>query len=153
MTIRNHADFLAGLLYLLIGSAFLWLGRGYDFGSPLRMGPGFFPTVLSVALIGLGAVVALRALAVPGEPIEGLALKGLALVTLGAVVFGLLVDRAGILVAVAALTVVSASASDRFRWSSALMLAALLAVFSAVVFVMALGLPMPIVGPLLGGGE
>lgn len=153
MTVRNHADFLAGLLFLGTGLAFFVMGRSYDFGTPLRMGPGFFPTVLAIALMMIGVVTAFRALLQPGDPIGGIALRGLALITLSAVLFGLLIQRAGILAAVVVITIVSASASVKFSWSRSMAMAVVLAAFSALVFVYALGLPIPIIGTLLGGKD
>ena len=44
----------------------------------------------------------------------------------------------------------SAWASRQFRWPVALALAVGLAAFSALVFVRALGLPLPVVGSWLG---
>lgn len=151
MTIRNQADFWAGILFLAFGLVFLLMARNYDFGTPLRMGPSFFPMVLSIALVAIGAVTALRSLVVPGDPIEGFAMRGLVLITLGAVLFGLLVDTAGLLVAVTAVVLVSASASAKFTWKRSLVMSAVLAAFSALVFVYGLGVPIPIVGPMFGG--
>ena len=55
----------------------------------------------------------------------------------------------GIVAAVAALVLASALASRRFRWTPALVLAGGLAAFCALLFVVALGLPIPIIGPWL----
>jgi putative tricarboxylic transport membrane protein len=44
----NNKDFLSGLHFLFLGGLGWWMARDYPFGSALRMGPGYFPTVLSV---------------------------------------------------------------------------------------------------------
>lgn len=146
LSIRNPADFWSGLLFVAVASAFLWIARTYDFGSPLRMGPSFFPTVLSIVLAAIGLVALLRSFTIAGERLEGFALKGLVLVTLGSVLFGALIERAGIIIAVSAITLVSAYASVRFTWKQGLTTAILLSAFCALVFVFGLGVPMPILG-------
>uniref|UniRef100_UPI002FDE9823 tripartite tricarboxylate transporter TctB family protein n=1 Tax=Pelomicrobium sp. TaxID=2815319 RepID=UPI002FDE9823 len=65
--------------------------------------------------------------------------------------FGALVRGAGLVPATAVLVLVSAYASVYFRWFPSLALAAGLTLFCALVFVYALGLPLPLLGPWLGG--
>jgi hypothetical protein len=58
MQIILSKDFLAGLAAFGIGAAVVWGGSDYTFGTPRRMGPGFFPVVLGSALnIGMGDVL------------------------------------------------------------------------------------------------
>jgi hypothetical protein len=78
-------------------------------------------------------------------------LAGLATVTVATVGFGLLARGAGLVVALPVLVVGSAAASARFRWGPALALAAGLTLFCALVFLKGLGVPLPLVGPWLGG--
>src|SRR4051794_15316646 len=40
-------------------------GRDLEMGTSFRMGPGYFPTILSIVMIGLGAVITLQALRGP----------------------------------------------------------------------------------------
>jgi Tripartite tricarboxylate transporter TctB family len=149
--IRNPKDFYAGLVFILVGLAFIWLAKDYGFGSARRMGPSFFPIVLSGILVCIGLVIGVRGVAVTEDPPQGFTLKGLALVTVGTVLFGVLVRSAGVPVATAVLVCISAVASQRFNWKPTVVLAIGLAVFCVVVFVYALGLPMPVRGPWLGG--
>ena len=146
LSVRNPADFWSGLMFLTCGLAFLWIGRNYDFGSPLRMGPSFFPIVLSLVLATIGLVTFLRSFALAGEPIAGFAVKGLLLVTLGTLLFAALIERAGVVAAVSAITLVSAYASVKFTWKQGVIMAVLLSSFCALVFVYGLGVPMPILG-------
>ena len=146
LSVRNPADFWSGLLFLTCALAFLWIARSYDFGSPLRMGPSFFPVVLSVVLAMIGLIALLRSVAIAGEPIGGLTVKGLLLVTLGTVLFAALIERAGVVIAVSAITLVSAYASVKFTWTQGVVMAVLLSAFCALVFVYGLGVPMPILG-------
>jgi hypothetical protein len=145
-SIRNPADFWSGLLFLTCALAFLGIARKYDFGSPLRMGPSFFPVVLSVTLAVIGLTALLRSFATDGESLGGFAVKGLLLITFGTLLFAALIERAGIVVAVSAITIVSAYASVKFTWKQGVVMALVLSAFCALVFVYGLGVPMPILG-------
>src|SRR5262245_59483110 len=56
----SHRDFWGGVMLVAIGAAAMLIARNYPFGTALRMGPGYFPTVLGGILIlfGLYLVVA-----------------------------------------------------------------------------------------------
>jgi putative tricarboxylic transport membrane protein len=61
------------------------------------------------------------------------------------------VRAAGLVIALPLLVIISAYASSRFRWRTTLMMAAGLTIFCALVFIKGLGIPMPVIGPWLGG--
>ena len=86
-----------------------------------------------------------------GPPVRDVAGKALLLVSASIVVFGLLVERAGVGLAVAALVLTSASASRHSRPLATLLLAAALGTFCVLVFVKGLGLPFPVLGIWLKG--
>ena len=145
--IRNHKDFGAGLLYLGFAVAALWIGRKYALGSAGRMGPGFFPTALAVLLAAIGAVSLVRAFVQPGPAITGFAWKPLALVLGGTALFGALINTGGLVIALLALVLPSAAASEKFRfdWWAVLGLVGLIA-FCSLVFVKGLGVQAPLIG-------
>ena len=151
MRLRNVRDLLAGLLFFAFGLAFFFLAQNYQLGSARRMGPGYFPVVLSLILIGIGLATMARACLVPGPPIRDIAGRALVLVTASVVLFGLLVQGAGLGIAVAALVGVSAAASHRYRPLPTLLLALALAAFCILVLVKGLGLPFPALGFWLRG--
>jgi hypothetical protein len=144
---RNPKDFWTGVLYVAFGGAAFWIARDYGMGSASRMGPGYFPTVLSALLVIFGVISLVRSFIVPGPAIGKLALKAGALVIAATVLFGFLLPRAGLIVALLVLVLLSASASERFRfeWKAAAGLVLLVA-FCALVFVKGLGVPMPLLG-------
>jgi hypothetical protein len=144
--IRNANDLGAGIIYLAVGAAGLVLAPRYGMGSALRMGPGYFPAVLSGLLALIGVASLLRSLRGPVVAAPRLAWRPLLFIVLPVIAFGLLLRRAGLIVAVPVLVVGSARASAQFRWLPTLALAAGLTAFSALVFVKALGVPLPIVG-------
>src|SRR5262245_31271026 len=115
MRVRNSRDLLAGCMFLAFGLTFLVLAQEYQLGSARRMGPAYFPVVLSLALIGIGIATVVRAFLVAGLPVRDIAGKALALVTASVVLFGLLVQGAGLAIATIALVLVSALATRNFR--------------------------------------
>lgn len=144
--IKHPKDFYAGLMYAAVGGAAVYIARGYNFGSAIRMGPGFFPTVLALLLVAVGVASLLRSFLRPGEAIAPFAWKELGLVIGSIVVFGLLVRVAGLAIALILLVMLSACASPRFRFKTALVLALTTTLLSTLVFVKGLGLPFAIVG-------
>jgi hypothetical protein len=152
MSIRNPRDFWAGAIYVALAVAVIWIGRNYQQGSSARMGPGYFPVVLGGILAIFGVVSIVRSFIRPGEPVEAIAWRPLGLVLGSVVLFGLLLDRAGVVVALACLIVVSASASrySRVNMTSVAAMTGLVA-FCVLVFVKGLGVPMPLLGSWFGG--
>jgi len=149
--IRSTKDFWAGALYIFFGASAILIGREYGMGTALRMGAAYFPTVLGGLLIFVGGIAVLRAFIVPGTPIGRFAFKGLTLVIASVLLFGLIVRGAGLVVALPLLVMVSASASTRFRWGPTVALAVGLTIFCFLVFLKGLGVPLPLLGPWLGG--
>ena len=152
MHIRNPRDFWAGAIYLALAIVVIWIGRDYPLGTSARMGPGYFPTVLGAVLAIFGVVSIGRSFIRPGEPISALAWRPLIFVLGSTVLFGLLLERMGILIALACLIVVSALASRNSRLDATSVAALIgLVAFCVIVFVKGLGVPMPLIGKWLGG--
>ncbi len=144
-------DVVGGLLVMAIGAGFLLVGRELEFGTAFRMGPGYFPTILSLLMIALGAAMTVLAWRAPRE--EGafghVPWRGLLLVVGATVFFGLALRGLG-LAAVLALAVLATAWASRYAaWRTSLPLALGLAAFCSVLFVRGLGLPLPLVGPWL----
>lgn len=150
--IRSEKDFYIGLLYLGLGAAGLWFGQHYAFGTPARMGAGFFPIIIASLLVIFGLVAIGRGLTIEGPEVGALDWKGMALITLSVVAFGLLLKPAGLSVAIVASGLIAAFASDRFKfdWKALLGLVAF-AACCALVFVTGLGLPISIFGTAFAG--
>jgi hypothetical protein len=150
--IRNPKDFGAGVLYIAFGAVGFYIGRDYGMGQASRMGPGYFPTVLSVLLMAFGLAAVIRSFLTDGEPLGAFAWKAAAYVVGSTVLFGLLLIPAGLIIALAVQILVAASASHYFKleWKAAGLLVVLVT-FCALVFAKGLGVPMPLLGTWLGG--
>jgi putative tricarboxylic transport membrane protein len=149
--IRSSKDFWTGLIYLFFGVSAILIARDYGMGTGGKMGPAYFPTILGGLLVVIGVIAVIRSFVVPGAPIGAFAFKGLILVTAAVLAFGFVVRGAGLVVALPLLVIISALASSRFRWRPTLIMAAGLTIFCVLVFIKGLGIPLPIIGPWLGG--
>lgn len=147
---RNTKDFWTGLFYIAIGSAALIISRDYGMGTAVRMGPAYFPIILSVLLVTIGIISLIRSFLKPGAPVGDFAWKGFFFVIASTILFGFIVRGAGLLIALPLLIIISSCASTRFRWQYSLALAAGVTVFCILVFQKGLGVPIPIVGPWFG---
>ena len=144
LRVKSPQDFGAAVLFLIIGLAGIYFGRELAFGSTSKMGPGFFPTILSGVIALIGAIVGSRSLTVEGPPIERINLRPLLFVLIAIVGFGYLIGQIGLAISAAALTIFTAYARDAVNLKETLILAVFLAVFSVGVFAYALGQPLPI---------
>lgn len=149
--IRSTKDFWAGLIYVTVGVSAIVIARDYPMGTALKMGPAYFPTILGGLLAVVGLVSVIRAFFLTGEAIGSFTISGLALVSVAIFIFGFLARRVGLALALPLLVVISARASEQFRWGPTLVLAAGLTIFCVLVFVNGLGIPLPILGPWLVG--
>ena len=145
LELRNNKDFWAGMMFIGVGAAAMFIARGYRFGSALRMGPGFFPTVLGGILIGFGVCIMAVGLRNQQKIEENLTIRALAFLPFSLVLFGILMNLAGFIPAVVALVFISAASGKEFKVTEVLMLTVLLTVTSVALFVWGLGLPYPLI--------
>ena len=93
MQIKSQKDFYAGLMFLIVGSAFAYFSLKYNVGTGARMGPGYFPRLLGVLLAIFGAIIifnSLRAKITGGDLIGSFAWRPLCYIIGANLVFGIL---------------------------------------------------------------
>jgi hypothetical protein len=141
-------ELLSSVAFTAIGCVALFLSRGLQLGTTLTMGPGYFPTILGVALLLLGVIGIVQALVAQNVvPVGALATRQLILVPISIFVFGPLLERAGLVVAVTATTLIASMASPRVRPLYALLGAGFLVVLTCLLFIRFLGLPIAALPP------
>ena len=142
--LRNNKRFLSGLMFIGIGALAMFIARDYPMGSALRMGPGYFPNVLSGVLVLFGIGMLVKGLVNP-ERVEGTwSLRALCILPLATVIFGLLMEHAGFVPALLVLITIAAYAGTEFRITEVVALAVGLTIASWALFIWALGLPYPL---------
>ena len=142
--ILRNKDFWGGVMLIAIGIAAAVMARDYPFGTALRMGPGYFPTVLGGVLALFGLYLLVRSLRSSDVIAGSWSIRALVILPVAFVLFGVLMDRAGFIPALAVLIVGSAAAGPEFRLREVALLTAVLIVFCVVVFIWGLGLPYPL---------
>ena len=144
MTRLLTKDFLAGLLFVAFGAAFLWLGSELRLGTPRSMGPGFVPRLLSIALIVLGGFISLRSLAMRSEAIELASVRPLLLVTASVAFFTFAFERFGLVPAAIGLVALAFWARPDWRRLEALATMLVLLVLTIAIFKVGLGMTFPV---------
>lgn len=145
----NMSEAVCGLIFIGLGVAFGWQAFELDLGTTFRMGPGYFPFVLSLVLVLLGGVIFLRSGRVAHEPLGAIAWRGMMLILPAPVFFGMTVRGLGFVPAIFFTALIAAFASRKMKVHTAVLLAAGLTVFSVAVFNYGLGLPFQRFGPWL----
>jgi hypothetical protein len=142
--VKSPQDLGAGLLFIAIGAGGLFFAQDLAYGSTRNMGPGYFPTLLSVLIVAIGVIIAARGVTVEGPPIEKIRLRPILFLLAAMLVFGFVIKFAGLIVTAAALAILASYAQPRVRLIETVVFAIALAAFVTVVFVFALGQPMPV---------
>jgi hypothetical protein len=146
MTIKNKQDFMAGMMFVILGIGFAVVATDYSMGTAARMGPGYFPFWLGVCMAVLGAFISLGATSVRAEKIELERFDwSITVILLGSVALsGLLLDYLGVYISVFLLVVLSSFASHEFSWKVSVANAFFLVAFVWLAFIKGLGLIFPL---------
>ena len=145
----DKTDAFAGGLFILFGLIFGVQAMRLDMGTARDMGPGYFPVLLSAALVLFGAIVVYGAMKGAIHDIGPWALRGMAYILPALLVFGLTVRGLGFVPAVFLTSLVAGRATLDLSPARSLLLAVLVTAFSTFVFSYALGLPFRRFGPWL----
>jgi hypothetical protein len=141
----RNTDLIGGVLTLGLAAGVLIVSSGYGLGTILRMGPGYFPTLLGVLLCALGALLTVRGLRQPGEPIALPDLRPIVLISAALGLFAYVLPAFGLAPAIIGLVAVSACAAPVRRPMTIALLAVGLTIFAYVVFVQLLSLHLELI--------
>ena len=145
MQALRSQDLWAGLIFIGIGAFALWAGADYQIGRAAQMGPGYVPRLLGFGLVGFGLVIAARGLIAGSAPVAGGQARPVLLILGGTLMFGLLIDRAGLAITCALVTIVTAyAARDKPNLLHVVILAVALSLVTALLFVYGLRQAIPI---------
>lgn len=137
-------DVLLGLLFAAIGTAALFIGRDYGFGTSLRMGPGFLPRIVAGGLTLLGLVLVIRGIIAGGWTLPVIGGRPIFLISLAVIVFATTIDRLGLFVASLLSVAIGACAPQEIRWKELPFVAFGLAAFCTILFGYLLKISMPV---------
>jgi hypothetical protein len=137
-------DSLSGLLFITLGLLGTFLSLKESIGTPARMGPGFMPLLLSVGLATLGAVILVRGLRSTVSTEWRFGIRPLFMVLASVAVFAACIRSVGFAPAVFTSVVIASYAEKTRSLVSALLLAFVISTFCSLIFVIGLGLTIPV---------
>ncbi|WP_155905004.1 tripartite tricarboxylate transporter TctB family protein [Methylopila sp. M107] len=145
--IKNVA---AGGIFILIAALFALGTMELTIGTPLRMGPGFFPLLLAGVLAFLGVIILLKGFAKSPSDLGTIPWRGGLFILTAPIVFGMtvrgfggVIPPLGLVPSVALAILIASFASRRTTVAMALTMTVVLTIFCLVVFQRMLGLPVP----------
>jgi hypothetical protein len=138
--LHDRAASLVSLSIILFGGYVVWAGLEMPMGNLRRIGPGFFPVMLGLAMVGLGIATLLEPPQPrPSRPAE---IRALAFVLFAILAFGLLVRSLGLAPATLALVLLATLGQQKPSLTSALGTAAGLCLIGYLVFILGLDIPV-----------
>lgn len=144
MIIANQRNFATGSLYMTIGIAVAIGASRYQIGTAGRMGPGYFPLGLGIALSFIGLIVLISSLGKGTRTrIGSWPVRNIFIVLSSVVVFGFSLERLGLIIALPLLISISSLAHPQCSWRTVLGSIIVLVPFAWLIFIHFLGLPFP----------
>ena len=145
--ILARKNVLAGLMFIAIAALGLWVSRDYPIGTALRMSTGYVPRLLCWILMGLGAAVLVQGLREKDAPPERTSwrqLMPIVVVTTSLVAFAFAIEQLGLVLSILLLVGIGAIAARDIRIWETLVAALVLVALSWVIFILGLGLTIPV---------
>lgn len=140
----DRPDFLTAALFVGFGALGLWAGRDLTLGSASAMGPGYLPRIVCWLLIIIGAVVGGLGAFRDREDIAKPRLRPLVIILAAVVGFAFVAEFFGFVTAAVWLLLVGSIADRDLKLREVILLTAGLTAFGALVFIVGLGVQMPI---------
>lgn len=146
-----HSDLLAAVIFLVFGIVALATGYGYGFGTLAALGSGAIPMLVGAGLCAMGLVQLAQSGATrpTGQQFASAfsrrELRPLLLILGAILAFGLLIDRLGLLPALAALVGISWFADEGGRKLELLAVLVSVAALLVAIFYFGLGIPFRLV--------
>lgn len=141
---RDLQDLIGGVLLAALGVFVALYAQRYDFGTPARMGPGFFPHWLGWILAALGVLIALPAwFRRSAAPLQ-VQWRNLLFVLGAIVLFAFTLKLVGLVLATFAAAFVATLAERDFGWRGRMMVAAGVSAVTVAIFIGGLSMVLPV---------
>jgi hypothetical protein len=145
LKVKSQQDLWAGLMFIAFGLFFLIVAQmNYQMGSAVRMGPGYFPSVLGGLLAFLGLLVLIDSLVEEGPKVAKFHFRPLIFIAVSSLAFAYLLKPLGLALASIIMVFVAAYGGHEFKWKEVAIMSVSLVIFSVIVFVKGLTLPFPV---------
>lgn len=142
--VKGPQDLGAAVVFIVIGIAGLVFGQELAFGTSAKMGPGYFPAILSSLILLLGVGLLIHSFIVEGPPIEAVQFRPIILIVASILVFGYLLTLLGLVITALLMTLVAAYARREVNLKENIYLGIGLSIFTVLIFVRGLSQPLPV---------
>lgn len=140
---RDWRDIIAGLVLIALGLFWaIWAQQHYRIGTPMRMGPGWFPLYLGYTLAVIGVLIIIPALFRKGEkPV--IEWRPMIWITASVLAFAATAKVLGLVPAIFLQIGLAVLGDTKLGVKGTLILAAFTALFSHLVFYVGLDVQLP----------
>jgi hypothetical protein len=150
--VDSRRDYCAGALCIIFGVAVVTVASGYQVGTLLDMGPGYFPIILGGLMMFMGILIAGAAMFAGPEPPDPFDQhipttpdwRGCLCISLSVVVFIAMADWFGMAPAIFLSVLVAAFGDRTSTLRKSVVLATCVTVFGVVLFSYFLKVSMPV---------
>lgn len=142
--IRGPQDFVGGLALVAVAAFALFASSDLQGMQGFSFGAGTAPRIFAILLLVLGAVLAISAVLVDGEPMAKFHWRGPFFVVLAILSFAATIRPLGLIISAFASFMISALGTPETRWKQTLIVGIVLTAGCSLLFPYALGLPMPL---------
>ena len=140
----NVPDLAFAAFLVALGALAYALASQLNVGTAAAMGPGYVPRGLALLIMVYGAALGLRALLARRQAFPAIELRPLLLISASVALFAILLPIAGLALTSFAIVICAGCAAYDVRLRENAIAALTLAAFAVVLFVMVLGLPIPV---------
>ena len=140
----DYRDLIGGGLILLAGAGAMYHSlTAFNLGTLARMGPGYFPAIVSGLLMLCGIAFIIPALFRAGA-MPTVEWRPLFWISLSVLAFALLLMPFGMVPAIIVQTILAGISDSKLSWKGAIVLAVGVAVGATLIFKTGLGLIVPV---------
>lgn len=140
----NVPDLAFAAFLIALGALAFALASPLSVGTAAAMGPGYVPRGLAILIVIYGLGLGLRALFTGAVPFPAVELRPLLMISLAVALFAILLPIVGLAITSLTIVVCAGFAAYDARVRENAIAAVTLTTFAVLLFVVALGLPIPI---------
>jgi hypothetical protein len=143
-----QVDLASGIAFLAVAVFFAIPTFGYGMGTLTRFGAGVFPFVVSILLGLVGLALVVRSFATGGGAMLPFDLRAVCFIVAGMLFGAIALGRFGLVIAVPGAVILASFASREKHMLGVIVSAAVLTLFAWLVFVVGLGVRLPLIAGL-----
>ncbi len=142
--VKGPQDFYCGLMFIMVGILGVVVGWDYPRGTPVRLGTGVFPAILSWGLIVIGLIVTVQGLLTAGPGLGRVAWRPVILIPVAASAFAGLIETAGLMVATLVLMIIAALAGEDHKIKELSIFGVVMLFMAWFLFIFILDMPIKV---------